>query len=538
MVKLLEHILRNMNGKQKMNDYSNKLIYGCDTTERIVSIEVSGSYLIIFQEMFDGTIKQTTQEAYYWLLTNRSLSEKETKLVGNGFFKHLHFFDSIEQKTEVKKKLYQKRIEFYSIHNDKEANLVANGMTYFKGMKPEDVSTLSFDIETDGLIPSSKSQVYLISNTFRKLGKTHNKTFSLADYNNQSDMLIAWCNWVREIDPSVIVGHNIFVYDFFYLRHVAKLNDVKLNLGRDGSEIRFNDYTSKKRKDGSQDYEYTECFVFGRELIDTFFLSLTFDIGRVFPSYGLKPIIKYLGLEKEGRSFVDASKMRTYFNERDTNPENWNNAVKYANEDSDDALKLYDMMIPAFFYLTQCISFPWQKMINSATGSQINSFLVRSYLQEGKSIPRATEFEERVEGGISFAIPGIYRNLKKVDLRSAYPSQILRFKLYDKIKDPEGNYFKMVEHFANERFELKRLYKETGDKYYKDRDATAKVFLNSAYGVTITKGLHFNSPAIGAKITESTREVIDLALQWASGKDKNYWIDLFNQKIGNTDVSE
>jgi DNA polymerase elongation subunit (family B) len=96
----------------------------------------------------------------------------------------------------------------------------------------------------------------------------------------------------------------------------------------------------------------------------------------------------------------------------------------------------------------------------------------------------------------------------------------------------------MVEHFANERFELKRLYKETLDSYYKDRDATAKVFLNSAYGITITNGLNYNSPAIGSKITAETRDVIDLALNWASGQGKDFWMKKFKDAIGEVEESE
>jgi DNA polymerase elongation subunit (family B) len=402
-----------------MNNYDNALIFGKNNIERIVSVETKGDQLILFTENPDGSIAEIHGPASHWFITHDRISSKQTELEGNQYYKYLAEFETLEEKNEVKKKLYQKRVDFYNLHNTKEANLVMFGMTYFKGMKPNDISVLSFDIETDGLKATSKSQVFLITNTFRRSGLITRKTFSLADYKNQGEMLESWCNWIREMNPSVVLGHNVFVYDFFYLQHVARLNNVTLNLGRDNSSIRFNDYTSKKRKDGSQEYEYTECHIFGREIVDTFFLSLTFDIGRQFPSYGLKPIIKHLGFEKPGRSFIDASQISKYYNERFSNPEMWENTLRYAEEDSDDALKLYDLMIPAFFYLTQSISFPWQKMINSATGSQINSFMVRSYLQDGHSIAKATEITEKVKGGISFAVPGIYRNMIKIDLKSA-----------------------------------------------------------------------------------------------------------------------
>lgn len=517
--------------------YQNKLIYGKNQERHIVNCEAIDEGLVLFREV-QGELLAEVIDNKYWLITNKQVSTSQTRLAGNQFYKYLATFDTEEQKTEAKKKLYKNRIDFYHINDPKEASLVYNGLTYHKGLKPKDVSILSFDIETDNLKLTPNSEIYLITNTFRKQNKIINKTFSLENYNSQADMLIDWCNWVQEIDPTILCGHNIYVYDFQYLNHVAQLNDIELKLGRDGSPIRFNTYTSKKRKDGSQEYEYYKAYIFGREIIDTFFLSLTYDISRQFESYGLKPIIKHLGFEKEGRSFVDASKIKKYYNERTTNPEMWTKVKLYGEQDSDDALKIYDYMIPAFFYLTQHISKSFTEMINSATGSQINNFLVRSYLQDNYSIPKATEITEKIEGGISFAIPNIYRNLYKIDLRSCYPSQILRFKLYDTNKDPKAYYYQMVEHFAKERFELKRLYKETGDQYYKDRDGVAKVFLNSAYGLSITTGLNFNSPSIGKKITFESREVIDLALKWASGQGKDYWMHKFKEITGKLDESE
>lgn len=514
------------------DDYSNDLIFGKNKLERIVSVEPKGDTLFVFQEQQDGAVTRLELPASYWFITNQKVSGKQVKLEGNQYYKFLGEFSEEEEFDKIRTLLYQKRIDYYSIWDKKEQNLVRQGITYFKGMKPQEVSILSFDIETDGIKLSNQSEIYIITNTYRNKKALIKKTFLLENYSNQKDMLEDWCKWVREIDPSIICGHNIYVYDFSYIRHVANLCGAKLVLGRNGEEITFNHKPSMKRKDGSQEYEYHKIHIHGREICDTFFLALTYDVGRKFESYGLKSIIRELGHEKCDRTFVDASKIKLYYNNRKSDSEMWKKVVAYAEDDSDDSLKLFDLMIPAFFYITQSISKTFTEMVNSATGSQINNFLVRSYLQHDGAIPKASEITEKVEGGISFAIPGIYRNLGKADLRSAYPSQILRFKLFDKLKDPNANYYKMVEYFANARFELKRLYKETKDSYYKDRDGAAKVFLNSAYGVTITKGLNFNSPAIGAKITESTREVINLALIWASGKDKVYWMNKFNSAVG------
>jgi DNA polymerase elongation subunit (family B) len=124
-------------------------------------------------------------------------------------------------------------------------------------------------------------------------------------------MIAHWCEWVREIDPSIILGHNIITYDLPFLTHVAKLYKYEgLQLGRDESYMTSWTYPSKFRIDGSREQEYHKLKVYGREIIDTMFLSIKYDIGRKYESYGLKAIIKHENLEVKDRQFYDASTIK------------------------------------------------------------------------------------------------------------------------------------------------------------------------------------------------------------------------------------
>lgn len=509
-----------------MNEYNNALIYGKNKLERIVSVEVKNDTAFIWTEDDKGNVEKHSQPHRYWLLAPRNLGPGFVRLDGDLYYQWGKQYTNEEEFNKAKWQL--KKHDIYSIGNPKEAFLVKDGYTYYKGMRPSDVSILCFDIETNGLSHDNKSQVYLISNTFRKAGKIIKKLFSLDEYDNQIDMILDWASWVRQIDPAIMAGHNIISFDLPYLNYVLQSNSYYLDLGRDESEIVFNKNESKFRVDGSFDLHYHKCRIYGREIIDTMFLSYRYDqVNKKYENHGLKYIIDMEKLQKKDRTFYDASKIK----------QNWaieserQKIKQYCNDDSDDVLSLFDLMIPASFYLTQSVPKPFQVINESATGSQINALLVRSYLQNRHSIPKANDLkEDKVEGGISFAIPGIYKNVFKVDLKSAYPSQILRFKLYDKEKDPNANFFKLVEHFTLQRFEYKKKMQETGDVYYKNLDAMAKIFINSSYGVTNTNGLNFNSSEIAKKITGETRAVIDMSLRWASGKDYKYWINEFYTK--------
>ena len=491
------------------------LIFGKDQTERIVSLEVQDDQLILFKELEDGSIETEYRENKFWLLLTTKEHESFKRLEGDQPYKWLYTCDNREKYLLMRNKCYKKRLDFYSIFNPKESAMVMNGITYFKGMKISDVSILSFDIETDGLKKTDESEVYCITNTFRKLGKTIRKGFFLDDFKgNQADMILAWCKWVREVNPSIVLGHNILLYDFPYLRHVCDLHGITMDLGRDGSEIVFEDRKSKFRKDGSQEYEFHNTWIFGREVVDTWMLSIKFDIGRNFTSYGLKSIVNQLGLEKKDRTFIDAGKIKHYFY---NNKAMWEKVKLYAEEDSDDSIKLYDIMIPSTFYFTQSVSKPFQMMILSATGSQINNLMCRSYLQVNHSISRADETSS-FEGAISFGIPGLYKNCVRWDVSSLYPSIMRQFKVYNNKKDINENFIKLTNYFALERLKNKKLAKETGEKYYQDLEQSQKVGANSLFGFLAAPGLNYNYPDGASFITKKGREFLTKAVKWASGK--------------------
>lgn len=499
--------------------YSNDLIFGKDKTENIVSIETEGDNLVIFKETEAGVTKETRPNAF-WMLTHDRISSKQSVLSGNQHYKYMSLFDNFSDYYNVRKKIYS--YDHYKISNPKESAMVYFGLTYFKGISISDVSVLSFDIETDGLKQHSKSEIYLITNTFRRFGVTQKKTFRLDHFESQGEMLLAWTAWVREVNPSVMLGHNIFFYDLPYLLNVANNINIQLNLGRDNSEPEVAKYTSKFRKDGSQSYDYNNISIFGRELVDTMFLSVKYDFARKYESYGLKAIVKHEGLEKADRSFVDAGKIKKYYYDRFENPEMWNKVVQYAEEDSDDALKLYDLMAPSYFYLSQKVSKSWQQMINSATGSQINNIMVRSYFQLGHSIAKADETVP-FEGAISFGIPGLYHNTFKLDVASLYPSIILAYQIYNKQKDPLKHFLQLIEYMTTERLKNKSIYEATNSIYHKNLSDSEKIVANSGYGALSTPGLNYNYPDGASEITKYGRSILNLGVEKATGKDAEQW---------------
>jgi DNA polymerase, archaea type len=198
---------------------------------------------------------------------------------------------------------------------------------------------------------------------------------------------------------------------------------------------------------------------------------------------------------------------------------------------------LYDVMAPSFFYYTQTIPMNFEAVINRASGSQLNSLLIRSYIQNGESIPKASQ-PRPMGGGISYGVPGIYHNVWKVDVASLYPSIIRQYKLFNKIKDPNGYFLYIADKLTEDRLKNKELGKT--DKYYKDLEQSQKIIINSLYGLTNAPGLNFNDPKIGSFVTATGRDIITSSCVWSTGKTPSEWgwEDEITKDEGNEDEDE
>lgn len=493
---------------------SNNLIFGKDATERIVSIDLKDDKVHLYTQCPYGSGKVNVEIFDYlpYVLSHGAIRSHSEKLTGNQYWNYIT--STTCEKFQALSENYQR--ELWLPRTLEDCYMLAEGTTLYKGMKVQDVSILSFDIETSGLAFNEDSQVFCITNTFRKDGILTRRLFSIDNYPNQREMIIDWTDWVRKIDPSIMCGHNIMSYDFPYLNwcfsRYDRTND-NLNLGRDGSEIQIATKLSKFRKDAQQQYEYHNIRITGRQIVDTFFLSIKHDATlREFPSYGLKPIINHLGLEKKDRTFIEAGRIAEYWKDQEMREK----VKQYAIEDSDDALTLFDKFIPPYFYMCNSIPKTLQQMIGEATGSQLDALMVRSYLQDGGSQPKTTSRED-FEGAISFGVPGLYDWVAKADVAALYPSIMLQYDIYDKKKDPNRHILKALEYFRSERLKHKQLFKETKDLYHDGIQAAFKILANSIYGFMGSNFLLYNCPYGAAEVTRKGRDVLQTAINYATG---------------------
>jgi len=495
--------------------------------EKIVSIEINDEHTEIF---FNSGLSELV-ETKLWI-TSSDYQHNWHKLSGNLPFKYGISVDSPRKFYTTKK-----RDNVYTINDLKSNFLARSGHSYYNNLKFEEVSLLGFDIETSGLMNNPDKRVFIIANTFVKNGNTIRKMFSVDKYPGEFEMIKAWCDWVREINPDILLNHNIFGFDLPYLMAVADKYNYQLELGRDGSSLKRSNWESKYRVDGTNEWMYKNISCYGREIIDTMFLAVKYDVGRNFPSWGLKPIADYLANEakdkknptefdkyvadsQNGRVFYDAAKIK----------DNWNTPTereiikKYAEFDGDDAIMLFRKMAPPFFYLCRVIPMSFQTMMQKASGAWINSMLISQYVRLAHSLPRANVSKGSLAGGMSYGIPGIYTNVVKFDASSYYPSTMIAFDIGPGLaKDPLNKFMEMVRRETEKRLDYKKEFKITGDDYYDAMQGASKVLINSAYGALGTPGLNFNNFEQAALITKCCRKGLQKAVEWATGKDVIQW---------------
>lgn len=493
-------------------DSKQRFLYGKDDTNEIVGIEHSDSVATIYRRTDMGMEVEVHPSFLYKVYSGQPRTGC-LRLDGGLHYDNVWSTKSWDEFRNTANEDRRFRNDAWTCWNPEEAYMIRTGVTTYNNLTLKDLVVLSFDIETTGL-DAETDQVLMISTTILTSRGIKRHLLSRDKFYTQEAMIEAWEKIVQQADPDIITGHNIFGFDLPFILN-KKSN---LFIGRANQPVVVPKRTARFRRDATQFYDYKDVVAPGRSIVDTFFLSIKWDVGRKQPQYGLKPLIASLwndlhgpidtlGVANRSRQIVSAALIRYI----EWGSEEWERAKQYCQDDADDSMLLFLHMIPPFFFLTQHLPKTLQQVINGGTGSLVNSFLLRHYLQDRHSIPKAQDVN-RYEGGISIGNPGVYTNVFKMDVASLYPSLIRQFEVYDRDRDPRAGVLRMTELFTDERLKNKELGKNS--QYHADLSAAQKIFINSIYGFMGAAGLNFNYVEGAAKVTQEGRNVLNQAIQY------------------------
>ncbi len=107
---------------------------------------------------------------------------------------------------------------------------------------------------------------------------------------------------IKERDPDVIEGHNLFRFDLPYLVARARKAKMKLDWGRSGGFLRSR---PSRLQIAEKTIDYPKFTVDGRHFVDTFLLAQFYDVGmRSLTGFERIDVAQHFGLMRQRRVFA------------------------------------------------------------------------------------------------------------------------------------------------------------------------------------------------------------------------------------------
>ncbi|MGH7880174.1 MAG: 3'-5' exonuclease, partial [Candidatus Binataceae bacterium] len=412
------------------------LLFGDSADERVVAVEVaSPTEVTVFKRTTADRLERERRPIQLFALAaDRDLfaglrvSHEITRLAGDFPLGYLATFASLDALEAARRHL--RRVSgkapgaldapYLILADPVEQHLMLSGATSFMGMQFDDLHRMQLDIETyisAGFeFPSAARE----GDRVIAIALTDSRGFARVLSAREMDeraMLLELVRLVRERDPDVIEGHNLFRFDLEYLEARARRHKVALALGRDGSVIRAR---ASRMQIAERVIAYRRFDVHGRNLVDTWFLAQHYDIAsRELEGFGLKELARHFGVARPGRVYLDAARVSHYF---DNDPDE---LMAYALDDAREAGALAATLAPSYFVQAQIFPYSYQNVIIRGNATKIDALLMRAYLRQRHSIPAPNEPSEVAGGYTEMRRCGVARNVLHCDVTSLYPSLML-----------------------------------------------------------------------------------------------------------------
>ncbi|MBA2248130.1 MAG: ribonuclease H-like domain-containing protein [Chloroflexia bacterium] len=461
----------------------------------------------VYQRQADGTTSSMVVADRPWVVTvagvplgSRNSATSET-LRGNLPLSEFHTFADRRAHGSATSSLPMNDPNSLNVRSPISRFLMISGMTLFKEMAFTDIRRLQLDIETLGLVPEEPdAQIIMIA---LRLG-----TFEdvLVLETTEADLLERLSDRIQELDPDVIEGHNIFNFDLPFLAERARRHDVTLRFGRDGSAP-FVSTTTRRFRVGPVSLPFTAVHVHGRHVIDTYQQVQRWDTQGRLTSYGLKPVIRGLGLEREDRQFVEGEQIASMWRAGERSRDR---LARYALDDVRDVDLLSRITLPTEFYQTQILPMAFQTATISGTGTKIDHLMSRAYLSERHSLPTPSPARDFPGGFIELIETGLFGPVVKCDVESLYPSIMLDRNIASKT-DVLRAYPLFLGDLTRRRIEAKRMVATTSGEeqaLWDGLQGTFKILINSFYGYLGFGRGRFNDYDAAEEVTVVGQQVI------------------------------
>ncbi len=416
---------------------------------------------------------------------------------------------------------------------DADLCLLAEKIEQSKSQQEFIPKVLSFDIEADEF-EIGKGEILMISvssNNFRKVltWKKASKKPDFVEYvKDEADMIEKFIEYVNKVNPDIITGYFTDGFDLPYLRARAENHKIKLSLGLDNSQVKF------------QKGRITKAKISGRVHVDMFRFIDTI----------LAPSLKSetISLNEVANEILSEKKLDIDFSNGIENID-LEKFYHYNLQDSILTEKLFNKLWPNIQELVKLTQEPMFTATRDSYSQLVESYILHNLSRFNELAPNKPSHENiserrqraKYEGAfVKQPIPGLYENIVLFDFTSLYPSIISSFNISpasltkdtnDCYKTPEfmmNNkesvfYFKkkeshipiLIKEIINMRKAIKKQLKQNPAPELKARSYALKTIMNAAYGYYAYFGARYYCIECAASTAAFGRfyikKVIDLA---------------------------
>ncbi len=509
--------------------YDNPLLFGHAATIGLLAFRPADSHVTVYARR-DGAVV-TTEEPFrpFLLLADPDLLKafegelEVTPLDGPGIYRWLAELSSWPQALRARdhclrgsgKSAGAPDAPYRFLSDPVHQFLLRSGKTSFLGMSFGDVQRMALDIEvTTGAgfeFPNAARESDRII-AIALADSTGFSTVLSGALMSEPELLAECSRIIRERDPDVLEGHNIFRFDLEYLEARARRHRMSLRWGRDDSVLRG--FPSRMQV-AERTIGYRRYGVTGRHIVDTWILAQLYDVGaRDLESYGLKDVARHFGIAAPERTYLPPEDIPRIFVEDPAR------LMAYARDDVIETLGLSAILSPPYFVQAQMLPLDYQTTILRGNATKIDALLMREYLHRGQAVP-APGRGRGVAGGYTAVFQrGVARDVLHVDVTSLYPSLMLGQGLFP-ASDRLGVAASLLRDLRDFRVSAKRLAREAATE--KDRlflnalQQTFKIFINSFYGYLAFSQGHWNDFEVANQVTGEGRRLVQALLDRLGG---------------------
>ena len=393
-----------------------------------------------------------------------------------------------------------------------EQYLVSSGRNYFRGITFNDLHRLQFDLETQGLNPST-DRIFMVSVRDPSGSVTVLEVAEVSDA-GEAALIRELCRVIREMDPDVIENHNLHGFDLPFLNRRAARLGVPLDLARIGPPGFRQRAASRGVLPDEPGESRVRLVLPGRELIDTLDAVWRYDFAtRELPGHGLKAVAKHLGISGPDRELIRGDQVYPTFL---TDPER---VRRYASADVEEVAALARLLGGSAFALARMAPRRYERVADAgaATGV-IDPLLVRAYLRSGAALPAHDASRQDPHSGAALYLfgAGVATRVVKADVASLYPSLMRAFSIGPR-RDYLGAMLSMVDRLVELRLEAKATAREappgSAERHiHEGISAAMKLVVNSAYGYLAAGGglTRFADVDAANEVTRRGRETLAL----------------------------